>query len=54
MDAPVVIDPQGTISDRYNISGLPTSIFLGAATARSVEVRPGAIDRTVIDAVLEQ
>lgn len=53
MDAPVVIDPQGTISDRYNISGLPTSIFLGA-DGTIVEVRPGAIDRTVIDAVLEQ
>ena len=51
MDVPVVIDPQGTISDRYNVSGLPTSVFLDE-NGVIMDVRPGAIDRGVIDAVL--
>ena len=48
---PVVIDPTGTISDRYNITGLPTSVFLDADGTIS-SVRPGAINRAVIDGVL--
>jgi hypothetical protein len=48
---PVVIDPQGTISDRYNVSGLPTSVFLDE-NGVILDVRPGAINRGVIDAVL--
>ncbi len=51
MDVPVVIDPTGTISDRYNITGLPTSVFLDADGTIS-SVRPGAINRAVIDGVL--
>ncbi len=51
MDVPVVIDPQGAISDRYNVSGLPTSVFLDEEGV-IVDVRPGAIDRSIIDAVL--
>ncbi|MFN3332801.1 MAG: TlpA family protein disulfide reductase [Caldilinea sp.] len=53
MDAPVVIDPQGAISDRYNVRGLPTSIFLDA-DGTIMEVRPGAINRAVIDSMLQR
>ncbi len=53
MDVPVVIDPKGTISDRYNVSGLPTSIFLDA-DGKIMDVRPGAINRAVIDSVLQR
>lgn len=53
MDAPVVIDPQGVISNRYNVSGLPTSIFIHP-DGTIIDVRPGAINRMVIDAVLGQ
>jgi thiol-disulfide isomerase/thioredoxin len=53
MDVPVVIDPQGEISDRYNVSGLPTSIFLDA-DGKITAVRPGAINRAVIDQILER
>jgi thiol-disulfide isomerase/thioredoxin len=53
MDAPVVIDPEGAISDRYNVRGLPTSIFLDA-DGKIMEVRPGAINRAVIDSVLQR
>lgn len=53
MDVPVVIDPQGAISDRYNVRGLPTSIFLDA-DGKIMEVRPGAINRAVIDGVLQR
>lgn len=53
MDVPVVIDPQGAISDRYNVRGLPTSIFLDA-DGKIMEVRPGAINRAVIDSVLQR
>lgn len=53
MDVPVVIDPQGAISDRYNVSGLPTSIFLDA-DGKIMVVRPGAINRAVIDDVLQR
>ena len=51
MDVPVVIDPTGTISDRYNITGLPTSVFLDP-DGTIASVRPGAINRAVIDDVL--
>jgi len=51
MDVPVIIDPTGTISDRYSITGLPTSIFL-APDGTVTSVRPGAINRAVIDSVL--
>ncbi len=51
MDVPVVIDPTGTISDRYNITGLPTSVFLDTDGSIAA-VRPGAINRSVIDGVL--
>lgn len=51
MDVPVVIDPTGTISDRYNITGLPTSVFLDP-DGTIASVRPGAINRAVIDNVL--
>lgn len=53
MDVPVVIDPQGAISNRYNVSGLPTSIFLHP-DGTIIDVRPGAINRQVIDAVLQR
>lgn len=53
MDVPVVIDPQGAISDRYNVRGLPTSIFLDA-DGKITDVRPGAINREVIDTVLQR
>ena len=53
MDVPVVIDPKGVISDRYNVSGLPTSIFLDA-DGKIMDVRPGAINRAVIDSVLQR
>jgi thiol-disulfide isomerase/thioredoxin len=53
MDVPVVLDPQGEISDRYNVSGLPTSIFIDADGAITA-VRPGAINRAVIDQILQR
>lgn len=52
MEVPVVIDPKGTISDRYNITGLPTSVFLDA-NGKIIDVRPGAINRDVIDQILQ-
>lgn len=51
MDVPVVIDQEGAISNRYNVSGLPTSVFVHPDGTIS-DVRPGAINRTVIDTVL--
>ncbi|HAJ37599.1 MAG TPA: TlpA family protein disulfide reductase [Chloroflexi bacterium] len=51
MNVPVVIDPEGSISNRYNVSGLPTSIFIHP-DGTIIDVRPGAINRSVIDAVL--
>lgn len=53
MDAAVVLDPQGAISDRYNVRGLPTSVFLDA-DGLIQEVRPGAINRKVIDEILQR
>jgi thiol-disulfide isomerase/thioredoxin len=51
MDVPVVIDQEGAISNRYNVSGLPTSVFVHP-DGTIVDVRPGAINRAVIDTVL--
>lgn len=51
MDVPVVIDPQGAISNRYNVNGLPTSVFVHP-DGTIVDVRPGAINRAVVDTVL--
>jgi len=53
MNAAVVLDPQGAISDRYNVRGLPTSVFLDASGLIQ-EVRPGAINRKVIDEILQR
>jgi len=53
MDVPVVVDPQGAISDRYGVRGLPTSIFLDA-DGKITDVMPGAINRAVIDRVLQR
>jgi peroxiredoxin len=51
MKVPVVMDPQGEISDLYGVSGLPTTLFLDAG-GRVLAVRPGAIDRCVIDEMM--
>lgn len=53
MNVAVVLDPQGAISDRYNVRGLPTSVFLDARGLIQ-EVRPGAINRKVIDEILQR
>ena len=51
MKVPVVIDPQGVISNLYGVSGLPTTVFLDPK-GRVLAVRPGAIDRSVIDQMM--
>jgi thiol-disulfide isomerase/thioredoxin len=51
MDAPVVIDQQGEVSNRYNVKGLPTSVFVHP-DGTIADVRPGAINRAIIDTVL--
>lgn len=53
MHTAVVLDPQGAISDRYNVRGLPTSIFLDAGGLIQ-EIRPGAINRKIIDEILQR
>ncbi len=51
MKVPVVMDPQGEISDLYGVNGLPTTLFLDAG-GRVLAVRPGAIDRRAIDEMM--
>jgi len=53
MDVPVVLDQQGVVNTRYNVSGLPTSIFIHP-DGTIIDVRPGAINRAVIDAILQK